>query len=113
MVYALTPLARREPLTPALSPRRAGRGRRGEMRKPSGRHARGLFDDREAHASLVAIFFRNLAPALFGLFTGLERAFDLGRTFHELVEVHRAELAANHPEIAPALCHDSLLYSAA
>src|SRR6267154_6074011 len=81
--------------------------------KPSGRHARGLFDDRKAHAGLVAVFFRNLAPALFGLFTGLERAFDLGRAFHELVEVHRAELAANHPEIA-ALCHHSLLtYSSA
>src|SRR5258708_8449293 len=76
--------------------------------KRSGRDARGFFDDRKAHAGLVAVFFRNLAPALFGLFTGLERAFDLGRAFHELVEVHRAELAANHPEIA-ALCHDSLL----
>src|SRR5260221_13687205 len=93
---------------PRPSPAR-GRGRR----KPSGRHARGLFDNRKAHAGFVAVFFRNLAPALFGLFTGLERAFALGRAFHELVKVHRAELAANHPEIA-ALCHDSLLaYSAA
>src|SRR6266702_3807098 len=89
-----------------------GGERKGEE-KPSGWHARGLFDDRETHAGLVAVFFRDLAPALFGFLAGLERAFDLGRAFHELVEVHRAELAANHPEIA-ALCHHSLLtYSAA
>src|SRR6478736_3697441 len=118
MVYGSSGLvAHRESPSSQPSPREGRRevpksGAR-EKRKPSGRHARGLFDDRKAHAGLVAILLRDLAPALFGFLAGLERAFDLGRAFHELVEVHRAELAANHPEIA-ALCHDSLLiFSAA
>src|SRR5215470_15364979 len=67
-----------------------------------------LFHDREAHRTAMTIFLRDLAPAVFGLLAGLERAFDLGGAFHELVEVHRAELAANHPEIA-AFGHVSLL----
>src|SRR6478735_3784457 len=74
----------------------------------SGRHALRLFHDREAHARLVTALFRDLAPALFRFLPALERAFDLGRAFHELVEVHRAELAANHPEIT-AFGHHSLL----
>src|SRR5580693_8568589 len=74
----------------------------------SGRYARGLFDDRKAHAGLVTVLFRDRTPGILGLFSGLERALHLGRAFHQLVEVHRAELAADHPEIA-ALCHDSLL----
>src|SRR5882757_273658 len=74
----------------------------------SGRDARGLFHDREADACLVAVLFRNLSPAIFGLLAGFERAPDLGGAFHELVEVHRAELAANHPEIA-AFGHRRLL----
>src|SRR5437879_1810474 len=109
----VTALPPSEPLTLPFLPAKGGERRRREKRSQSGGHARGLFDDRKAHAGLVAILFRDLAPAFFGLFTGLERAFDLGRAFHELVEVHRAELAANHPEIA-ALCHHGLLtYSAA
>src|SRR3954447_4546653 len=77
-------------------------------RSRSGAHAGGLLDDREAHACLVPVFFRHLAPAFFGFLASLERAFDLGGAFHELVEVHRTELAANHPEIA-AFGHDTLL----
>src|ERR1700680_4747181 len=97
----------REP-PPRPSPA-SGRG----AREASGRHARRLLHDREADAGLVAMLLRDLAPALFRFLTALERAFDLGRAFHELVEVHRTELAADHPEIA-ALCHHSLLpYSAA
>src|SRR5215472_10639109 len=74
----------------------------------SSRRAVGLLHDREADAGLVAALFRYFAPAVFGFLAGLERAFDLSRAFHELVEVHRAELAANHPEIA-ACGHDRLL----
>src|ERR1700722_3658591 len=77
-----------------------------------GRDAAGLFHDREAHASLVAVLFRDHAPGIFGLLAGRERALDLGRAVHERVEVHRTELAANHPVIT-AVYHDSLLYSAA
>src|SRR3954452_8426958 len=79
-----------------------------EAGRRSGAHAGGLLDDREAHACLVPVFFRHLAPAFFGFLASLERAFDLGGAFHELVEVHRTELAANHPEIA-AFGHDTLL----
>src|SRR4051812_36963453 len=50
----------------------------------SGRHAIGLFDDRKAHAAAMAVLFRDLAPAIFRFLAGLERASDLGRTFHEL-----------------------------
>src|ERR1700733_14685050 len=71
----------------------------GRLLKRSGHPACGLFHDREAHAGLVAVFFRNLAPAIFGLCAALERTFDLRRAFHELVEIHRTELAADHPEI--------------
>src|SRR6185503_3665685 len=71
----------------------------------SGRDAGGLFDDRKAHAGLVTVLFRDRAPGILGLLAGLERSLYLGRAFHELVEVHRSELAANHPEIA--LRHDS------
>src|SRR3974390_3124271 len=74
----------------------------------TGRGAIGLFNDREAHAGLVAVLLRHLAPALLSLLAGLEGSFDLGRAFHELVEVHRAELTANHPEIA-AFGHGILL----
>src|ERR1700744_6034967 len=63
-------------------------------------HPARLFDDREAHAGLVAVVFRNRAPGIFGFLAGLERTLHLGRTFDQLVEVHRTELAANHPEIA-------------
>src|SRR5246127_503422 len=76
----------------------------------SSRRAVGLFDDREAHAGLVAVLFRDFAPAILGFLARLERAFDLGRAFHELVEVHRAELTANDPEIA-AFGHGNLLLS--
>src|ERR1700730_12773184 len=74
----------------------------------SGRNARGLFHDRKAHAGFVPVLLRDRAPGLFGLLAGLERALNLGRAFHQLVEAHRTELAANHPEI-PALSHESLL----
>src|SRR3954471_9239595 len=70
----------------------------------SGRDAGGFFDDRKAHAGLVAVLFRDRAPGILGFLAGLERSLHLGRAFHELVEVHRSELAANHPEIA--LRHD-------
>ena len=49
--------------------------------------------------------------ASFGFLARLERALHLGRAFHELVEVHRAELAANHPEIAAVVMVVSLLFS--
>src|SRR5882724_6979188 len=65
-----------------------------------GRDARGLFYDGKAHAGLVAVLFRHHAPGILGFLAGLERTLYLGRTFPELVEVHRTELAANHPEIA-------------
>src|SRR5690348_17119246 len=65
----------------------------------------GLLDDREANASLVTVLFRDGAPGVLGFLAGLERTLHLGRAFHELVEVHRAELAANHPEIT-ACAHD-------
>src|SRR6478672_1318236 len=74
----------------------------------SGHHPRGLFHDGEAYAGLVAVLFRDLPPTIFGFLARLERTFDLGRAFDELVEVHRAELAADHPEIA-ACSHGSLL----
>ncbi len=44
------------------------------------------------------------APGVLRFLPRLERTLHLGRAFHELVEVHRTELAANHPEIA--LRHD-------
>src|SRR5580693_10093277 len=119
------------PLTLPSPRKRSARERRDEDRRPhpvetgwgrpslgrllfepamsrSGGDARGLLHDREAHAGLVAVLFRDFAPAIFGLLTGLERTFDLSGAFHELVEVHRAELAANHPEIA-AFGHPVLL----
>src|ERR1700730_7507808 len=70
----------------------------------SGRDAGGLFDDRKAYAGLVTVLFRHGAPGVLGFLAGRERTLHLGRAFHELVEVHRTELAANHPEIA--LRHD-------
>src|SRR5882724_9317764 len=77
--------------------------------RPLGRDASGLFDDGKAHAGLMTVLFRHHAPGILGFLAGLERTLHLGRTFHELVEVHRTELAANHPEIA-AYGHDSLLF---
>src|SRR5882724_437218 len=74
----------------------------------SGRHALGLFHDRKAHAGLMTVLFRDRAPGILRLLPGLERALHLGRTFHQPVEVHRTELAADHPEIA-AVLHDGLL----
>src|SRR6202011_2054153 len=74
----------------------------------SGRHALRLFHDREAHPGLVAGLLRDFAPAIFRFLPALERASDLSRAFHELVEVHRTTLAANHPEIT-ACGHHSLL----
>src|SRR5690349_5799457 len=71
------------------------------------RCAVGLLHDREAYAGLVPVLFGDLAPAVFRFLAGLERAFDLRGAFDELVEVHRAELAANHPEIA-AFAHLSV-----
>src|SRR6267154_1953624 len=80
----------------------------------SGRDARGLFHDRKADAGLVTVLFGNRTPGILGFLAGRERTLHLGRAFHELVEVHRSELAADHPEIA--LRHGRLLlfrYSAA
>src|ERR1700737_3545426 len=74
----------------------------------SGRNARGLFHDGEAHASFVPVLLRDRAPGLFGLLAGLERALNLGRALHQLVEVHRTEPTPNPPEIS-ALFHESLL----
>src|ERR1700677_1768064 len=74
----------------------------------SGRGAIRFFDNREAHAAAVAVFFRDRAPGIFGFLAGGERTLHLGGAFHQLVEIHRTELAANHPEITSAL-HDSLL----
>src|SRR5579864_1359367 len=48
----------------------------------------------------MAVFLRDLAPAIFRLRAGLEGTFHLSRAFHELVEIHRTELATDHPEIA-------------
>src|ERR1700676_83005 len=73
-----------------------------------GRDAGGLFHDGKTNAGLVTVLFRDHAPGVLGFLAGLERTLNLGRAFHELVEVHRTELAANHPEIAT---HDSLLLS--
>src|SRR5438034_4183904 len=56
----------------------------------------------------MAVFFGDDAPGILGFLAGLERTLHLGRTFHELVEVHRSELASNHPEIA-AFGHRRLL----
>src|ERR1700687_4616501 len=64
------------------------------------RHARGLLHDGKTHPGLVPVLFRDRAPGVLGFLAGLERALDLGRAFDELVEVHRTELAADHPEIA-------------
>src|SRR6185295_666797 len=75
------------------------RSRHGAMR---------LFHDREAHAGAVPVLFGNLTPAVLGLLAGLERTLHLRGAFHQPVEVHRAELAADHPEIA-AVGHDCLL----
>src|SRR5580692_12983404 len=72
----------------------------GRLLKGSGHHARGLFHDREAHPCLVAVFLRNLAPAIFSLCSALDWTCDLRRALHQLVEVHRTERAADHPEIA-------------
>src|SRR3979490_2714441 len=79
-------------------------------RRPvSGRDAGRLFHDGKAHAGFVAVLFGSHAPGILGLLAGLERTLHLGRAFHELVEVHRTELAANHPEIA-AFGHHRLLF---
>src|SRR5882757_7413256 len=75
--------------------------------RPLGRDARGLFHDGKAHAGLVAVLFRHHAPGILGFLAGLERTLYLGRTFHELVEVHRTELATDNPKIAA--WHDRLL----
>src|ERR1700728_891156 len=72
------------------------------------RDARGLFHDGKAHAGLVTVLFRDHAPGVLGFFSGLERTLNLGRAAHERVQVQRADLAANHPEIA-AFGHVSLL----
>src|SRR5579871_2459928 len=88
---AAPPPARGEEAAPALGRLLLG---------GSGHHAGRLFHDREAHARLVAILLGNFTPAVLGLFAALERTFDLRRAFHELVEIHRAELTADHPEIA-------------
>ena len=68
------------------------------------RRAIGLFHDGVADARLVAVLCRDFLPAVFRFLAALERTFDLGGAFHELVEVHRAELAAYNPEKA-ALGH--------
>src|SRR5262245_9910490 len=74
-------------------------------RQTSGlRRAIGLFHDGVADACLVTALFRDFLPAVLRFLAGLERTFDLGRAFHELMEVHRAELAANNPQKA-ALGH--------
>src|SRR5262245_25162066 len=74
-------------------------------RQTSGlRRAIGLFHDGVADACLVTTLFRDFLPAVHCFPAGLERTFDLGRAFHELMEVHRAELAANNPKKA-ALGH--------
>src|SRR4051794_14440413 len=101
--------------SPTLTlPRRRGREGRGlldcfaSLAMTSRHHALRLFDDGEAHAGPVAMLFRDLAPAVLGLLAGLERTLHLRRALHQLVEIHRAELAADHPEIA-AVSHDCLL----
>src|SRR5476651_2010023 len=73
-------------------------------RRPgSGRDACGLFHDGKAHASLVAVLFGYHAPGILGLLAGLERTLHLGRAFHELVEVHRTELAAITQKLLPCV----------
>src|SRR3954453_21164515 len=101
--------------SPTLTlPRRRGREGRGlldffaSLAMTSRHHALRLFDDGEAHAGPVAMLFRDLAPAVLGLLAGLERTLHLRGALHQAVEVHRAELAADHPEIA-AVAHDCLL----
>src|SRR5882757_1433132 len=66
-----------------------------------------LFHDREAHAGFVTVLFRHDLPGVLRLFPRLERTLYLGRTFHQLVEVHRTEFAADNPKIAA--WHDRLL----
>src|ERR1051325_11304292 len=68
----------------------------------SGQGAMRLFHDREAHAGAMAVLLGDLAPAILGFLAGLERTLHLRGALHQLVEVHRAELAADHPEIAAA-----------
>src|SRR5258706_1381820 len=96
MVYALTspPCPPRKP--PPLPSPREGRGE-GEG-KPSGRHARGLFDDREAHAGLVAVFFPEPPPAPFRFLSGLLKGLFLGPALHQLFGGPRDGHAANHPQ---------------
>src|SRR5690349_22055592 len=43
-----------------------------------------------------SVLLGDLAPAVLGFLARLERTLHLGRAFHQLVEIHRAELAADH-----------------
>src|SRR5882757_10397622 len=55
----------------------------------------------------MTVLLRHDLPGVLRLFPRLERTLYLGRTFHELVEVHRTELATDNPKIAA--WHDRLL----
>src|SRR5437667_4196886 len=78
-----------------------------EGRRGSGRAVR-FFHDGEAHAAAMPVFFRDGAPGIFGLLARLERTLHLGRSFDQLVEIHRTEFTTDDPEIA-ALLHGILL----
>src|SRR5262249_58953706 len=55
----------------------------------------------------MTVHFREPLPALLGFLARGERSLHLRRAFHQLVEVHRTELAADDPEQRTAL-HVSL-----
>src|ERR1700724_3529091 len=77
----------------------------------SGHHALRLFHDGEAHAAAMPVRLRDFPPGVFGLFASLERTLDLGGSLDQLVEIHRTEFAADHPEIAAVLHFILLLFS--
>lgn len=71
-----------------------------EYRQPVRPSPRGSSHDGEAYAGLVAVLFRDLAPAILNFLTRLERTFDLGRAFGELVEF----IEPNSPPITRNCC---------
>src|SRR5436305_1081195 len=66
-----------------------------------------LFHDRKTNAAAMTVLFGEPLPALLGFLARGERSLHLGRAFHQLMEVHRTELAADDPEERAGL-HGSL-----
>src|ERR1700676_3127443 len=77
----------------------------------SGHNALRLFHDGEAHAAAMPVLLGDFPPSVFGLFASLERTLDLGGSLDQLVEIHRTEFTADHPEIAAVLHFILLLFS--